>query len=208
MTDGVDAKSRRRQWLRQILKNPSLIVKILNVRGWSERTVIALVMQNVDSALKVSGKRGLFGWRLTSKNSSDKPNATYIPAANEVVRRIAAKNGGIAGGHYGDLINAPFTAHFVGGCVIGKDPEHGVIDPYHRVWNYPTLHIVDGSSVTANLGVNPSLTITAQAERAFSFWPNIGDVDPRPAQSDFYQRLDGVEPNNPVIPTNIFPLTR
>jgi cholesterol oxidase len=100
------------------------------------------------------------------------------------------------------LINAPFTAHFVGGCVIGHDENKGVIDPYHRVWNYPTLHVVDGSTITANLGVNPSLTITAQAERAFSLWPNKGEVDSRPNQNQKYQRLLQVVPNNPVVPTN------
>ncbi|NBV95480.1 MAG: GMC family oxidoreductase, partial [Actinobacteria bacterium] len=77
-----------------------------------------------------------------------------------------------------------------------------VIDPYHRVWNYPNLHIVDGSSVTANLGVNPSLTITAQAERAFSFWPNKGESDPRPAQNSTYQRIPRVVPKNPFVPEN------
>ena len=204
MTDGFVAKDRRRQWRREIFKNPKLIIRILNVKRWSERTVIALVMQNVDSSLAVSGKKGIFGWRLTSKNDSNKPNATYIPAANEVVRHIAKKHGGIAGGHYGDLVNAPFTAHFVGGCVIGTDSEHGVIDPYHRVWNYPTLHIVDGSSVTANLGVNPSLTITAQAERAFSFWPNKGEADTRPVQEIEYQRLDPIAPHHPVVPVGAY----
>jgi len=204
MTDGFVAKERRRQWFSQLLKNPKLIIQILNVRKWSERTVIALVMQNVDSSVTVKGKRGLFGWHLTSKNDSDKPNATYIPAANEVVRRIADRNGGIAGGHYGDLFNAPFTAHFVGGCVIGVDKTRGVIDPYHRVWDYPTLHIVDGSSVTANLGVNPSLTITAQAERAFSFWPNKSKSDPRPAQGEPYVKLSGVSPTLPVVPVGAF----
>ncbi len=200
MTDGFVAKARRRQWLTQMVKNPALIIRILNVRKWSERTVIALVMQNVDSALTVKGKKGIFGWHLTSKNDSDKPNATYIPAANEVVRRIADKHEGIAGGHYGDLFNAPFTAHFVGGCVIGEDKTRGVIDPYHRVWDYPTLHIVDGSSVTANLGVNPSLTITAQAERAFSLWPNKGDPDGRPHQASRYEVIAAISPRSPVVP--------
>ena len=204
MTDGFVAKARRRQWLTQMVKNPALIIRILNVRKWSERTVIALVMQNVDSALTVKGKKGIFGWHLTSKNDSDKPNATYIPAANEVVRRIADKHEGIAGGHYGDLFNAPFTAHFVGGCVIGEDKSKGVIDPYHRVWDYPTLHIVDGSSVTANLGVNPSLTITAQAERAFSMWPNKGDIDPRPSQGLKYQLIARLAPKSPVVPDDAF----
>ena len=200
MTDGYVAKNRRRQWLREFLKNPSLLPKILNVRRWSERTVIALVMQDVESSISVKPKRGIFGWRLTSTNNSDTPNATYIPAANETVRRIAKNYGGFAGGHVGDLINAPFTAHFVGGCVIGDSDQTGVIDPYHRVWNYPTLHIVDGSTITANLGVNPSLTITAQAERALSFWPNKGEKDPRPTQDQPYSRLAAVRPHQPCVP--------
>ena len=200
MTDGESAKVRRRQWLATVIRNPKFLVRVLNVRRWSQRTVIALVMQNVDSAVTVSIKRTIFGRRLTSKNDSDKPNATYIPAANEVVRRIANNNGGISGGHIGDLIGAPFTAHFVGGCVIGDSDKTGVIDPYHRVWNYPTLHIVDGASVTANLGVNPSLTITAQAERAISMWPNKNELDLRPTQGSEYVRLAHQIPTNPVVP--------
>ena len=200
MTDGEKIRDRRKQWLRQVVTKPSLLLKILDVRQWSERTVVALIMQNVDSAISVSSKRGLFGFRLTSKNDSLTPNATYIPAANEVARRIAENNGGIAGGHIGDLVNAPFTAHFVGGCVIGESIQTGVIDPYHRVYNYPTLHIVDGASVTANLGVNPSLTITAQAERAFSMWPNKGEKDERPAQNSPYKKVATVFPVKPFVP--------
>ena len=202
MTDGFNINSRRRQWLKQIILKPRYVLQILDVRRWSERTVIALIMQNVDSAITVFSKRGIFGRRISSRNDSQNPNATYIPAANEVARKIAENRDGIAGGHIGDLINAPFTAHFVGGCVIGSDSSSGVIDPYHRVWNYPTLHIVDGSSVTANLGVNPSLTITAQAERAFSFWPNKGENDIRPAQNSNYQKLKAVAPNNPFVPAH------
>ncbi len=204
MTDGHSARSRRRQWLKTLITKPSMIAKILDVRKWSERTVIALVMQNVDSSIAVRGKRGIFGWRLTSKNDSEHPNATYIPAANEVVRRIAKNYGGTPGGHIGDLVSAPFTAHFVGGCVISDDPNKGVIDPYHRVWNYPTLHVVDGASLTANLGVNPSLTITAQAERAFSFWPNKGESDPRPTQGSAYKRINPVKPNSPFVPEGAY----
>jgi cholesterol oxidase len=200
MTDGENAKDRRKQWLGTVLRHPSMLARVLNVRKWSQRTVIALVMQNVDSAITVSIKNSVFGKRLTSKNDSATPNATYIPAANEVVRKIAEKNGGIAGGHIGDLIGAPFTAHFVGGCVIGDSEDSGVIDPYHRVWNYPTLHVVDGASVTANLGVNPSLTITAQAERAMSMWPNKGGIDERPIQGHPYKKVAMELPNSPVVP--------
>ena len=204
MTDGHSARSRRRQWLKTLITKPAMFAKILDVRKWSERTVIALVMQNVDSSIAVRGKRGIFGWRLTSKNDSEHPNATYIPAANEVVRRIAKNYGGTPGGHIGDLVSAPFTAHFVGGCVISDDPNKGVIDPYHRVWNYPTMHVVDGASLTANLGVNPSLTITAQAERAFSFWPNKGESDPRPTQGSAYKRINPVKPNSPFVPEGAY----
>lgn len=200
LTDGWTPKERRRHWAQQFLARPSLFTKILNVRKWSERTVIALVMQNVDSSIKVFRKRGLFGYKLTSINDSEHPNATYIPAANETVKMVAENYGGIAAGTVGDLIGAPFTAHFVGGCVIGTSDSNGVIDPYHRVYNYPTLHIVDGSTITANLGVNPSLTITAQAERAFSLWPNKGDTDLRPAQNAGYKKISPISPIAPVVP--------
>ena len=200
MTDGSSSKMRRKQWWKAFFANPYLLKRILDVRKWSERTVIALTMQNVDSYISVKPKRSWFGWHLTSTNDPDHPNATYIPAANEVVRRIAQKHGGIAGGHVGDLIDAPFTAHFVGGCVIGQDALHGVVDPYHRVWNYPTLHIVDGSTITANLGVNPSLTITAQAERALSLWPNKGEKDLRPLQGAQYEILRPIAPHSPFVP--------
>jgi cholesterol oxidase len=204
MTDGYTGKERRRHWFKQFLAKPSLLARLVNVRHWSEKTVIALVMQDVDSSVTVKGKRGLFGFRLTSSNSGDTPNATYIPAANEAVRHIANEYGGIAGGHIGDLISAPFTAHFVGGCVIGKDEGTGVIDAYHRVFNYPTLHIVDGSTITANLGVNPSLTITAQAERAMSMWPNKGDADQRPSQGSEYKYLAPIKPLEPVVPASAY----
>ena len=92
------------------------------------------------------------------------------------------------------------TAHFLGGCVIGDSADRGVVDPYQRVYGYPGLHIVDGSAVSANLGVNPSLTITAQAERAVSLWPNRSDADPRPAQGAAYVRLEPIAPRNPVVP--------
>jgi cholesterol oxidase len=200
MTDGQSPKLRRKQWRRLLMKKPSMFFHILNVRNWSERTVIALVMQNVDSWIKVRGKRGIFGWKLTSKNSEDHPNAIWIPAANAAVRHIADRYDGIPGGNIGELIGAPFTAHFVGGCIIGDSSAAGVIDPYQRVWNYPSLHIIDGSTITANLGVNPSLTITAQAERALSMWPNRGEEDPRPVKGARYKRIAPVTPNKPVVP--------
>ena len=194
-TSSNKASIRAMQWLSSAIKHPTLLIKILNVRKWSERSVIALVMQNLNSSVTVFEKRNLFGMkRLSSKNDSANPNPTWIPEANEVAERIAKNYGGIAGGNIGNLIGAPFTAHFAGGCVISDSKESGVIDPYHRVWGYPSLHIVDGSTITANLGVNPSLTITAQAERAFSLWPNKGETDLRPAQSEAYKVIEPIQP--------------
>ena len=98
------------------------------------------------------------------------------------------------------VLNVPTTAHFIGGCVIGETPETGVVDPYHRVFGHQGLHIADGSVVSANLGVNPSLTITAMAERAMSFWPNKGEPDPRPPVGAPYARIEPVAPVAPASP--------
>ena len=103
------------------------------------------------------------------------------------------------GGTWGEAFDIPMTAHFLGGAPIGDSPETGVIDPYHRLWGYPGITVSDGTAVSANLGVNPSLTITAQAERAFSLWPNKGETDPRPAQGEAYVRLDPVPARNPAV---------
>ena len=108
----------------------------------------------------------------------------------------------MAGGTWGDLFNMPMTAHFIGGCAIGDSAAAGVIDPYHRLYGYPGLHVVDGSTLSANLGVNPSLTITAQAERAMALWPNKGEVDQRPTLGQPYVRLEPVAPRRPVVPAH------
>lgn len=195
MTSSDSALVRTKQWISTAIQQPTLIFRILNVRKWSERSVIALVMQNLNSSVTVFESKVFLGSRkLSSKNDASNPNPTWIPEANEVAERIANNYGGFAAGNVGNLIGAPFTAHFVGGCVIGKNKDEGVIDPYHRVWGYPTLHILDGSTITANLGVNPSLTITAQAERAISMWPINGEIDQRPNQNEPYKAINPIEP--------------
>ncbi|WP_026919421.1 FAD-dependent oxidoreductase [Gordonia shandongensis] len=203
LTDGGSRLNRFGQLLAQIARNPMMLVRLLLVRKWSERTVIALVMQNNNNSLTTFvRKRGPFRY-VTSRQGIGDPNPTWIPEGNEATRRIAAKlPRGLAGGTWGDIVNMPLTAHYLGGCVISDDPDRGVIDPYHRVWNYPTLHITDGAAITANLGVNPSLSISAQAERAIALWPNKGETDPRPAQGEAYVRLDPVAPSAPVVPAD------
>ncbi len=201
LTDEEPGVPRWRTWLRTMAKDPITAVKVRFVKGWSERSVIALIMQNLDNSVTVYSKRTKSGrWKLTSKQGEGEPNPTFIPEANETVRLMAEQIDGVPMGTAGDLIGAPMTAHFVGGCVISATPETGVVDPYHRMWGYPGLHVVDGSAITANLGVNPSLTITAQAERAMALWPNKGEQDPRPAMGEEYRRVEPVAPASPFVP--------
>ncbi len=197
-------RSDRARWrvlVEEAVRRPLELARLLDVRHWSERAVIALVMQTVDNSLTVRGTRGRLGrWHLTTEQDGTAPSPTYLPVAHEVVRRIAAHVDGIAAGNFFENVDAPVTAHFVGGCVIGADPEHGVIDAYHRVYGYGGLHIVDGSAITANLGVNPSLTITAQAERAMALWPNRGEADRRPPMGEPYRQVVPAAPRRPVVP--------
>ena len=202
ITRPVPGKKRWQVWARELITHPMDVIAMLNVRNWSERSVISLVMQTVDNSLTLSGKRGLFGrWVLATDTSQSNPAPTYIPVAADVVEQVAGLIDGRAGSSVFENIDAALTAHFVGGCVIGADSEHGVIDPYHRVFNYPDLHVVDGSAITANLGVNPSLTITAQAERAIAMWPNKGEPDPRPEPGEQFVSVKPQAPHRPYVPS-------
>jgi cholesterol oxidase len=202
LTDGDGPGPRWRTWLKEMWLERRNVANLYDVKHWSERTVIALVMQTLDNSITTYAKPipGTKKWRLTSRQGHGTPNPTWIPVANQVVRKMAKIMGGTAGGSIGEPFNMPMTAHFIGGCVIGTGPEHGVVDPYQRVYGYEGLHVADGSAISANLGVNPSLTITAQAERAMSFWPNKGEADPRPATGSTYERVAPVAPRHPAVP--------
>jgi cholesterol oxidase len=151
-------------------RHPARLARSLWLRRWSERTVILLVMQARDNSLRVRmTKRG----RLTTLDSNAPGR---IPVANEAARIAAELIGGDPGSSINEvLLGTPTTAHILGGTCVGS-----VVDRYHRVVGAPGLHVLDGSAVNANLGVNPSLTIMAQAERACALWPAAGEKDPRP----------------------------
>ncbi len=200
LTDGDGPGPRWQTWLKTMWTEKRNLRALYDMKHWSERTVIALVMQSVDNSITTyTTKRGPFRY-LTSKQGYGEPNPSWIPVANEAVRRMAELMGGAAGGSIGEPFNRPLTAHFIGGCVIGASADDGVIDPWQRVYNHPGLHVVDGSAISANLGVNPSLTITAQAERAMAFWPNKGEVDTRPALGSVYAPVAPVAPHRPAVP--------
>ncbi len=145
-------------------------------------------MQSLDNSLTTYRKpRGIGKGLLTARQGHGAPNPKQIPEAARAASVLAEEINGFAGSNIGELIGTPLTAHFLGGCPIGASPEQGVIDPYHRLYGHPGISVVDGAAVSANLGVNPSLTITAQAERAMSYWPNKGEPDVRP-NSAAYER--------------------
>jgi cholesterol oxidase len=199
LTDGDGRGPRWWRWLRTIATQPSHLTWF-SPRRWSERTVILLVMQTLDNSITVRSKRNLLGRHtITSGPGHGAPNPTWIPVGNEATRRVAEKINGVAGGSTGEIANIPMTAHFIGGCAIGDTPDTGVIDPYHRLYGHDGIFVVDGSSISANLGVNPSLTITAQAERAASLWPNKGQSDPRPPLGADYQQLSPIKAGRPAF---------
>jgi cholesterol oxidase len=200
LTDGDGPQPRWRTWLREMWDKKREVRNLYDFRHWSERTVIALVMQSLDNSITTFPKKTPLGWVMSSRQGHGKPNPTWIPAANDAVRRMARIMGGTEGGSIGEPFNRPLTAHFIGGCAIGDSPDTGVIDPYQRVYGYPGLHVVDGSAVSANLGVNPSLTITAQAERAMAYWPNKGEPETRPEPGTAYRPTAPVAPVSPAVP--------
>ena len=200
LTDGDGPDPRWRTWLREMWRQKGNVRDLYDLRHWSERAVIALVMQTLDNSITVKPGTRAGQFHLTSEQGHGQPNPTWIPVANEAVRRMAAVLGGTPGGSIGEPFNRPLTAHFIGGCTIGETAETGVVDAYQRVHNYPGLHIADGSAISANLGVNPSLTITAQAERAMAFWPNKGEADVRPPLGSGYAAVQPTAPARAVVP--------
>ena len=170
-------------WLGQVIRHPLKFLRILWPVGWSERTVILLVMQSLDNAMRLVPKRRFFGRgvRLQTEQDPERPNPTFIPAANKVAEWFADQMDGIAQSALTEsFANTPTTAHILGGAVIGSGPDTGVIDPEHRVFGYQNLLVCDGSAVPANPGVNPSLTITALAERAIAANPAKPEETQRP----------------------------
>src|SRR3954454_19438462 len=153
-------------------RHPVTFLRLIDPRGWSRRTIIVLVMQTLDNAIELTARRTRRGARLQTRNDSDRPIPTFIPVANQFAGWLAKRTGGIAQTAFMEAVaNIPTTAHVVRGAVIGADPSRGVVDARQRVFGYENLLVCDGAAVPANVGVNPSLTITAMAEHAMSHIP-------------------------------------
>lgn len=149
-------------------------------RDFAKYSIILLVMQSLDNALKVEWKRGIFGKGLRVKDGSGQRAPAYIPVGQDVMHRYAQKSGGVAMNNMGEVfLNMSSTAHILGGCPMGNDATKGVVNERFEVHGYPDMRILDGSIVPCNLGVNPSLTITALSEYAMSLVPNKEGVEVR-----------------------------
>lgn len=191
-----DEEHHFRAWLKQLIEHPIDTLGIDYPRHWSQRGFNLLCMRDHDDWLDLSWKHGM----LRSKPGSANPPPPFIEAVNDVGRRVAEKLGGVSAQTFFSVVGKSTSAHFIGGQTIGEDAQRGVVDPYQRVFGYPGLHVMDGSVIAANPGVNPSLTIAALAERAMSFWPHKGQADTRPPLGSGYQRLQPVLPAKPVVP--------
>lgn len=178
------------------IKNFWKLPRFYNLRHWSERTLILLVMQSADNSLTTF----LRGRRLTSRQGLGEPNPAWVKAGHEAARDLAGDIDGTPGAVITEPFGMPMTAHFLGGCVIADSPDKGVVDPYLRAFGVPGLHIFDGSTLSANPGVNPSLSITAQAEWACAHWPNKGQLDARPRLGARFATIKATPPTLPIVP--------
>ena len=176
LTDGRPGAQRVGLWLKNVLvsllRHPLKTLRVLQPRGWAREFVILLCMQALDGEIQMGWQRPWF-WPLRKfLVSRGEKVPTYIPKANEFAQKFAQLTGGFGMSMLPEILfNVPGTAHCIGGCVIADSSRDGVVDSRHRVFNYKNMYICDGSVVAANLGVNPSLTITALSERAMSFIP-------------------------------------
>ncbi len=172
--------------LSQILRHPKRFAQVMFPKHWSRRTIIVLVMQTLDNAIALRPRKGPFGSLfLSTEQDPNKPNPTFIPVANQAAEWLAQRTGGVAQSSISEaLFNIPTTAHILGGAVIASDPSRGVVDAHQRVFGYENLLVCDGSAIPANVGVNPSLTITALAEHAMSHVPVAGMVGEPAAASE------------------------
>ena len=160
------------KWIASFFRHPIKFARAGWPFGFARQTLIFLVMQTIDATLRMRLRRRWFWPFRRALSTEGERIPTNIPQANAFAERAAAKFGGIPITSSSEILfDIPMTAHCIGGCVMGRDASQGVIDGQHRVFGYQNLYVVDGSAVGANLGVNPSLTITALAERAMTFIP-------------------------------------
>jgi cholesterol oxidase len=176
LVDADTRGARLRGTITAVLRDPKAATANARAKDWHHRVTVLTVMQHDDNEIALELRRGALGWGLRSRLAPGAdPIPTYLPQASAAARAVADASGGTP---YSTLLDPVLgvgaTAHILGGAVIAPSPQEGVVDPHHRVYATPDgdvhedLRVLDGSVVPANVGVNPSLTITALAERAMS----------------------------------------
>lgn len=181
LTDGRPGPGRIALWLKNVcgalLRHPFRTLRLFQPFGWARESVILLCMQSLQGHIEMRWQRPWFWPFHKALVSRGDKIPTYIPQANELAKKFAQIAGGTAMSMLPEIVfNIPGTAHCIGGCAIGDSPQHGVVDSRHRVFGYKNMYICDGSVIAANLGVNPSLTITALAERAMAYVPSASQT--------------------------------
>jgi cholesterol oxidase len=173
LTDGDTGRPRQIEFLRNVASKPMEFLRQLWFPGAASRTSILLVMQTAENYLRLKDQRRWWrfgGWSMNSEVPSGQERIpSYIPIANEVAKRMAARMDGEPQSSWFEVfMDAPTTAHILGGCAMSDSPKRGVVGYNGEVFGYPNLYVADGSVVPVNLGVNPSLTITALSEYIMS----------------------------------------
>jgi cholesterol oxidase len=182
LTDGGGRVPRPLRWLGQALRHPGRLLFVTRPWGKAERSTILLVMQTRGSEMRLVHQRPWFFPFRRFLTTVPEPGfariPSYLPIANQVARELGADLDAEPQSALNEaILDIPTTAHILGGCAIGASPETGVVDDSCRVFGQKGLYVMDGSVIGANLGVNPSLTITALAERACSRFPPFSPAD-------------------------------
>jgi cholesterol oxidase len=170
LVDSPTRAGRIREALGTAGRSPVGLLRAMAARDWHRRLTLLTVMQAEDNELEIAYRRRAGAWTLTSRlPRGASPAPMHLAQANAAARAVADASGGTPYGVWLDsLLGRSATAHILGGAVVGDDPRSSVLTPDHEVRGHPGLYVVDGSAVPANIGVNPSLTITAMAERAMA----------------------------------------
>ena len=212
LVDDGTRLTRPMKWAATCLRHPIDFLRTLNPFGWAQHSTIVLVMQNLDNSLRLVREHRWFwpfGKGLTSRRAPDEPAIpSYIPVANQAARHLAGQLGAYPSSSINEVVlNVPTTAHILGGATMGTTPAEGVIDARNRVFGYDNLYVVDGSMVPGNLGVNPSLTITAMAEHAMSHVPlkdPASTLKPLPVQA---RAAEAGTPRQPLESSRLAPVS-
>ncbi len=182
LTGGGPPWPRWLRWLGNIVRHPIQFLRASSPFTWAERTAVVLVMQPISSHMKLRMKDKLWGRTLDSELEPGQTVPSYMPIANEITQRLADKMDGTPQSLTLEVLgNTSSTAHILGGATMGRSAEDGVCDAFGRVFGYDNMYVADGSIVPANLGVNPSLTITALSEYVMANVPAKPGAEQKPA---------------------------